>query len=50
MSKLADLVADIRLPEMIEMKQSYPRPVLTDVAREVHEQLDKYHDHIPLHT
>ena len=35
MSKLADLVADVRLPEMIEMKQSYPRPVLKDIAGEV---------------
>lgn len=40
MSKLADLVADVRLPEMIEMKQSYPRPVLKDIAGEVHKQLD----------
>ena len=41
MSKLADFVAGIELPEMIEMKQTYPRPTVPDIAREVQEQLEK---------
>lgn len=39
MSKLAELVSHIELPRMIEMRQTFPRPVIEDVASEIRKAL-----------
>lgn len=39
MSRLAELVGYIELPRMIEMRQSFPRPVIENPAAKIREEL-----------
>ncbi|WP_252198417.1 lactate racemase domain-containing protein [Clostridium sp. MCC353] len=41
MSVLTDLFQDVKLPNMIRIRQEYPRPVITDLEAVLQEQLSK---------
>lgn len=41
MSTYTDMVKDVKLPDMIEVRQSFPRPQVTDVEKAVLEELHR---------